>query len=59
MNWKYVLNTNNSCAKNHIEASAIAGNAGYQFFLYREKIYFGDDISLKVFETKISENDLF
>lgn len=59
MSWKYVLNIRKTIAINYIDASCIAGNAGYQFFLYDGVVYFRDNISCKVFKTKIQEKDLF
>lgn len=59
MSWKYVLNVKDYMAKNNIEASIIAANAGYQFFLFEGVVYFIDAIGCKTFKTNISEKDLF
>lgn len=59
MSWKYVLNVNVCMAKDRIEASVIAENAGYQFFLYRGVVYFRDSIGRRTLETNILEKDLF
>lgn len=58
MSWKFVLNGNNGGYNNEIEVSTIAGKLGYEFFLFGEKVYFRDKVSLRIFETKITEKDL-
>lgn len=57
MSWKYVLN--GQIFKNKIEASIAAGKAGYRFFLYDDEVYFRDEISLRVFDTGLKEENLF
>lgn len=59
MSWKYVLNVSTAIAENYIAASVVAGNAGYQFFLYRGVVYFRDEIGIRTYKTKILEEDLF
>ncbi len=58
MSWKFVLNGNNGGYNNEIEVSAIAGKLGYEFFLFGEKVYFRDKVSLRIFETQMTEKDL-
>ena len=59
MSWKYVFDTGNLEPETHIDASIIAGKAGYQFFLYKGTVYFRDEAGCRTFETRISEKDLF
>lgn len=56
MSWKFVLRTN---ASDLVSASVVARKAGYLFFLYNGAVYFKDAISTQIYETGITEDDLF
>ena len=58
MSWKYVLNGNIGNFKNCVEVSTMAGKLGYKFFLYNERVYFRDEISMHYYDTGISVEDL-
>ena len=58
MSWKYVLNGDKGNFKNCVEVSYMAGKLGYKFFLYRGKVYFRDEISMRYYSTDIFEEDL-
>lgn len=59
MSWKFVLNGNLGNFKNPVEVSIAAEREGYKFFLFDGKVYFKDKISLRFFETGLTEKDLF
>ncbi len=59
MKWKFVLNGNLGIFKNLVDISSLAGKLGYKFFLFGEKVYYRDEISLRFFETGITDKDLF
>lgn len=57
MSWKFVLN--GSKFNNEVEASVEARRTGYLFFLHRGIVWFRDEISIRVYDTGLKEEDLF